>query len=76
MHPQRITVLAGVVIGSYFFEDEHKNAETENRNRFQNMISNFLWPFLDDMDTGQMWLQQNSAICRLSHFWYHNCIAP
>jgi len=30
------------------------------------MISNFLWPNRDEMDTEKMWFQQNSAICHTS----------
>jgi len=58
MHPQRITVWcgfwAGGVIGPYFFEYEHGNAETVNGDRYRKMIPNFLWPILDDMNTEKM----------------------
>jgi len=30
------------------------------------MISNFLWPILDDMDTEGMWFQQDGATCHTS----------
>ncbi|KAL4125925.1 hypothetical protein QTP88_010162 [Uroleucon formosanum] len=70
MHPQRVTVWcgfwAGGVIGPYFFEDERGNAETVNGDRYRNMISNFLWPILDDMDTEEMWFQQDGATCHTS----------
>ncbi|XP_060851646.1 uncharacterized protein LOC132930005 [Rhopalosiphum padi] len=70
MHSQRVTVWcgfwAGGVIGPYFFEDERGNAETVNGYRYRNMISNFLWPILDDMDTEEMWFQQDGATCHTS----------
>lgn len=70
MHPQQVTVWcgfwAGGMIGPYFFEDEHGNAETVNEDRYRNMISNFLWPILDDMDTKEMWFQQDGATCHTS----------
>jgi len=31
------------------------------------MISNFLWPKMDDMDTDNMWFQQDGATCHISH---------
>jgi len=31
----------GGMIGPYFFEDENRNAETVNGDRYQHMISNF-----------------------------------
>jgi hypothetical protein len=42
------------VIGPYFFEDEHGNAETVNGDRYRNMIYDFFWPILDDMDPEEM----------------------
>ena len=61
IQPQRVTVWcgfwAGGVIGLYFFEDKHGNAETVNGDRYRSKISNFLWPILDDMDTEEMWFQ-------------------
>lgn len=67
MHLQRLTVWcdfwAGEVIDPYFFEDERGNAETMNGDRYRNIICNFFWPILDDMDTGEMWFQQDGATC-------------
>jgi len=51
----------GGVIGPYFFEDEHGNAETVNGDHYRNMISNFLWPYLDEMDTEEMWFQPDGV---------------
>lgn len=31
------------------------------------MISNFLWPKLDDMDTEDMWFQQDGSTCHTAH---------
>lgn len=51
-----------MVMGPYFFEDEHGNAVTLNGDRYRNMISNFLWPLLNEMDTEEMWFQQYGSI--------------
>jgi hypothetical protein len=58
LHAQRATVLcgfgAGGVIWPYFFENEAGNAVTVNVVRYRNMITEFLWPQLDGMDTEDM----------------------
>ena len=41
-------------------------AITINGERYRSMIS-FLWPKMDDMDTDNMWFQQDGAICHTPH---------
>ena len=36
-------------------------------NRQRDRLSNFLWPKMDDMDTDNMWFQQNGATCHDEH---------
>jgi len=36
---------------------------TVNGERYRSMISNFLWYKMDDMDTDNMWFQQDGATC-------------
>lgn len=67
MHPRRVTVWCGLwaggVIGPYFFENAAGNVVTVNGVRYRNMITNFLWPELHDMDLENMWFQQDGATC-------------
>lgn len=67
MHPEKVTVWcgfwAGGVIGPYFFENDIGKAITVTGERYRSMITNFLWPELDDMDTNNMWFQQDGATC-------------
>ena len=55
MHPEKVTVWCGFwsggIIGPYFFQNEAGVAITVYGERYRSMISNFLWPKIDDMDT-------------------------
>ncbi|KAL4098418.1 hypothetical protein QTP88_023037 [Uroleucon formosanum] len=70
MHPERVTVWCGIwsggLIGPYFFEDEEGNAVTVNGVRYRAMLSNFLWPRLDQMNIENVWFQQDGATCHTS----------
>ena len=35
--------------------------------RHREMITNFLWPELEDMDVGDMWFQQDGATCHTAN---------
>lgn len=67
MHPLRVTVWCGFsangVIGPYFFENENGEAETVNGERYRQMLNNFLWPRLEDMDLNNLYFQQDGATC-------------
>ena len=71
MHPQKVTVWcgfwAGGVIGPFFFENEGGVAVTINGERYRDMLAEFLWPKLDDMDLTDVWFQQDGATCHTSN---------
>lgn len=71
LHPTRVTVWCGLwaggVIGPYFFENDRGEAVTVNGICYRNMITEFLWPIIDDMDTEDMWFQQDDATCHTSN---------
>lgn len=71
MHPEKVTVWcgfwAGGVIGPYFFENVAGKAITVNGERYRSMITDFLWPKLNDMDVADMWFQQDGATCHTAH---------
>lgn len=71
MHPQRVTVWCGLwaggIIGPYFFQNEAGQAVTVNGVRYREMITNFLWPELEDMDVDDMWFQQDGATCHTAN---------
>ena len=58
MHSEKVTFWCGFwsggIIGPYFFQNEAGVAITINGERYRSMISNFLWPKMDDMDTDNM----------------------
>lgn len=70
MHPNRVTVWCGFwsggIIGPYFFENEDGDSVTVNGVRYRDMLTNFLWPLLDDLDLEQLWFQQDGATCHTS----------
>lgn len=65
MHPLRVTVWCGFwsggVIGPYFFEDDEGNAVTVTGERYRRMITEFLWPQLVNINTQEIWFQQDGA---------------
>ena len=38
------------VIGTHFFRNQAENAVTVNVLRYRDMLTNFFWPIIDDMD--------------------------
>lgn len=72
MYPQRVTVWCGFwrkgLIGPYFFEDAEGNTITVNRERYRAMISDFLWPRLEELEMSidNLCLQQEGATCHTS----------
>lgn len=67
MHPARVTVWCGFwsggVIGPFFFENEAGRAVTVNGDRYRDMVTDFLWPELENIDLGELWFQQDGATC-------------
>lgn len=70
MHPQRLTVWCGLwhggIIGPYFFRNEAGVSVTVNGERYRTMLTEFLWPELDNIDISEMWFQQDGATCHTS----------
>jgi len=68
---EKVTVCCGFwsggIIGPYFFQNEAGIAITVNGERYRSMIRNFLWLKMDDMDTDNMWFQQDDATCHTPH---------
>lgn len=65
MHPQKLTVWCGLwhggIIGPYFFRNAAGDTVTVNGERYQTMLTEFLWPELDNIDITEMWFQQDGA---------------
>ncbi|CAK9801727.1 Transposable element Tc3 transposase [Anthophora quadrimaculata] len=70
LHPEKITVWCGFwsggVIEPYIFRNENGQVVTVNGERYRAMITDFLWPQLDDLDLDDMWFQQDGATCHTS----------
>jgi transposase len=71
LHAQKVTVWCAMsangIIGPYFFENDAGNSVTVNGERYRAMITNFLWPALNDMDVEEMWFQQDGATCHTAN---------
>jgi len=67
LHPKKVTVWcafwANGIIGPHFFEDDAGNAVTVNAERYQSMLSDFLWPQLNHIDVSDVYFQQDGATC-------------
>ena len=65
LYPQRVTFWCGFrvggIIGPYLFGNEAGAAVSVNRLRYQTMIDEFFCPELEDMDVGDVYLQQDGA---------------
>ena len=70
LYPQRVTVWcgfwAGGIIGPYSFLNEDGAAVSVNGLRYRNIINEFLWPELEDMDVDDVYFQQDGATCHTS----------
>lgn len=70
MHPERVTVWCGFwsggIIGPFFFQDDNGRNVTVNGERYRGMITDFLWPEIEDLDLGELWFQQDGATCHTS----------
>lgn len=67
LHSPKLTVWCGFwsggIIGPYFFRNEAGNTVTVNGERYRSMITNFLWPKLEEVDLDNIWFQQDGATC-------------
>lgn len=59
MHPLSTTewfaLWDGRVIGPFIFEDENAATVTVNVDRYYSMISQWVWPILENMDITNFW---------------------
>ena len=66
-HPKRVTVCCGFcsrgIIGPFFFENEQGEAVTVNGDRYRTMLNEFLFTKIEEEDIGNIWLQQDGAMC-------------
>ena len=71
MHPQRVTVWCGFwsggIIGPFFFENEQGNAVTVNGDRYRAMLSDFLFPKIEEDDIDDILFQQDGATCHTAN---------
>lgn len=51
------------VICPHFIKNESGNAVTVTGERYRKLITNFLWPNLDDIDVSDVWFQQDGTAC-------------
>ena len=69
---------SGGIIGPYFFQNEAGVAITVNGERYRLMISNFLWPKIDDMNI-PTWRYVPHTACHDGHsaraIWGHGYLA-
>ncbi|GFV02906.1 putative transposable element [Trichonephila clavipes] len=56
-------LLAGGIIGPYFFKNDAGHNVTFNGDRYRAMITNFFIPELNNHDVQQLWFQQDGATC-------------
>ena len=66
VHPQQVTVWCafwyGVIVGSFFFENEQGVAVTIDSERYHAMLNEFLFPIIEEVDMDDIWIQQDGAI--------------
>ena len=66
-HPKGVTVWSGFwsrgIIGSFFFENEQREAVTVNGDRYRAMWNEFLFTKIEEEDIGNIWFQQDGATC-------------
>ena len=64
---ERVTVWCGIheqrIIGPYFFEDGNGKTVTVNKQRYNDMINDFLSPKVNEMNVIDPYFQQDAATC-------------
>ncbi|GFW83750.1 uncharacterized protein TNCV_668631 [Trichonephila clavipes] len=67
LHPEKLTIwcalLAGGIIGPYFFKNDEGHNVTVNGDRYRAMITNFFISELNNHDVQELWFQQDGATC-------------
>ena len=66
-HPKRVTVWCGFwsrgIIEPFIFENEQGEVITVNGDRYRNILKEFLFTKIENEDIGNIWFQQNGAMC-------------
>ncbi|KAG5323085.1 TC3A transposase, partial [Pseudoatta argentina] len=69
LHSPKVTVWCAIssagIIGPWFFE-ENEVAVTVNSDRYLNMLQEFFFPRLNELDLGDIWFQQDGATAHTS----------
>ena len=67
-----VRILAGGIIGPYFFENEAGQAATVNAARYRDTITRFFLPKLDNIDVADIWFHKTMprAIQPMKRFSY------
>jgi hypothetical protein len=67
LHPLKLTVWCGLhaggIIGPYFFRNEEGAAVTVNGERYRAMLTEFLFPEINQLNIDDIWFQQDGATC-------------
>ncbi|GFT27182.1 putative transposable element [Trichonephila clavipes] len=67
LHPEKLTVWcalwAGAIIDPYFCKNDEDHNVTVNGDRYRAMITNFLFPELNNQDVQELWFLQDGATC-------------
>jgi hypothetical protein len=69
LHSPKVTVWCAIssagIVGPWFFE-ENEVTVTVNSDRYVNMLEEFFFPRLDELDLGDIWFQQDGATAHTS----------
>ncbi|GFU56784.1 putative transposable element [Trichonephila clavipes] len=60
------SVMAGGIIGPYFFKSDEGHKVTDNGDRHRAIITNFFIPELNNHGVQELWFQQYGATCHTS----------
>lgn len=67
LHPLKVTVWCGIhaggVIGPYFFRNEQGQHVTVNGERYRAMLTDYVFPKVEENDLGDYFFQQDGATC-------------
>lgn len=64
IHPEKVTIWCGGIIGPSF-QNGGSNNIAVNGVRYREMLTDFLWLRLDDLDLDELWFQQDDATAAL-----------
>lgn len=53
---------------AFFFENETSNIVAINGGRYLNMLQEFLWHQLKDINLDELYIQQDNATCHIADF--------